>query len=340
MVGPFTLSTKGLDGIVLTLTKRKGSSIAGVVVDPRGRPVEGAHVNLDRGRADYLIDSGRAESQSDGSFKIEELVSGAYGVLLTAPGVTTFSNLDEVARLDVGEGQAVTGLRLVLGADKGGLVIAGRVIDASGKPVESVDILASGPTDGRTRTDENGRFMLTGLEEGKYYLHATYAASRPDYSPAQLNNVEAGATDVVIELQRKARIEGRVIRADTGEPVPAFEVFLLLGGATHVEPRIFMNRRAVRNAEGRFTRTVRPRRGDCDGQSAGLHARLSDTRTYRTRNGEHRAALGAGGRHLRGESLTSPARLCRRQGSTLAKSRTPRPRSEAWRAATRKAASQ
>ena len=259
VLGPLTVTEKGLAGLELQLTKPKTASIAGSVVDAKGRPVAKAHIHLERGQEDYLVGSGRTETAANGAFCVENVAAGEYGILVTPPEQTTFNKDDEVMRVTLKEGQALTGLRLVLGADKGGLAIAGRVVDTSGKPVDNVQVSTFGPVRETAESGKDGTFLITGLREGVYSLSAHRARrewSDPQYSSVSVQNVRAGTMDVEIILQGVGAVEGRVLRADTGEPFTDFELFVSNGGADRFSSRLLMNGQQVKHPEGRFSREI------------------------------------------------------------------------------------
>ena len=259
MLGPLVLPPEGVNGLVLKLAIPRNCRIAGVAVGSDGLPLGGAGVYLDRGDMDYLVDSGHTEASSDGSFLLDNLAPGEYGVLLTRPGRKMFSNRDEVARVELADGQKLTGLRLVLGGDKGGFAIAGRVVDTSGNPINQVVVSASGPNHEEGRTREDGRFEITGLLDGVYSLNADHMnvnTGSPKYSQAGVRNVQAGTLDVEIVMQGKGMVEGRVVQADTGEPLSDFELYVCNGGADRFSSRLLINGQRMREVDGRFSREI------------------------------------------------------------------------------------
>jgi protocatechuate 3,4-dioxygenase beta subunit len=85
-----------------------------------------------------------------------------------------------------------------------------------------VDLLAHAADDG-TPTDAEGRFTLTGIEgNDEFHVVAVHA----DFAAGIARNVRAGATDVRVELAAPARVTGRAVADEDGEPLPAFVVEL------------------------------------------------------------------------------------------------------------------
>lgn len=105
-----------------------------------------------------------------------------------------------------------------------GMIIAGRVVDPSRRGVPGIEIEAlsqSGTLNstGLARSGPQGEFLLEGLAEGIYTLRVT--AGHYDAHPLQ--RVEAGKTDVLVELFEQATVTGKVVDP-RGQPVASFVV--------------------------------------------------------------------------------------------------------------------
>ena len=256
MQGPYELTERGLSGLVLTLDEEKKSSISGTVVDPKGRPIKGAAVRLQRGKADYMVHTGDAETKADGSFTIENLVAGEYSILVLPSTNSTWSELDEVDRVTLGIAEKRAGLRLVLGADKGGKAISGYVVDSAGKPIEGVEVVAMGDVHEKGCSGKDGSFVITGLTEGPYVLTAMALAGHRNFGHTQMPRISTDTNDVEVVMLERSQAEGRVLRADTGEPIAGYELFVRGGKAEQYDAALLMNREEVHNAEGKFTRDL------------------------------------------------------------------------------------
>ena len=183
------------------------------------------------------------------------------------------------------EGEKVEHFDLVL--MRGG-VITGRITDSSGQPLvrQHIELIKIGD-DGKPQsrpfnhpgikmTDEQGVYRITRVPEGRYlvssgltqsermgmpiprkaYYSQTFHPGVTDQSEARIVGVTEGAetADVDIVLKETIKtysIKGRVVRADTGEPVEGIEIFCSThrGGGGVTGPRSQGSRS---NSDGEF----------------------------------------------------------------------------------------
>ncbi|MFO7973202.1 MAG: carboxypeptidase regulatory-like domain-containing protein [Candidatus Hydrogenedentota bacterium] len=217
-VGPLKIGETGLEGIKLVL--EPGAAIEGEVVDTRGNPMPNIHVNA-QGEGHGSGDS----TDTYGRFSIEGLAPGVYQLSMYdygRYGATT--RIENVQRVTVPATGTLEGIRLVFRPQQGPM-IAGRVIDRSRNPIAGVSVNAHGEDDhsshGHTRTDEEGRFELTGLKPGPHRIHAYDQR----YTRMQERLVaETGDRNIEIVLAGKGTVEGRVVDARTGQPIKHFQV--------------------------------------------------------------------------------------------------------------------
>jgi len=129
----------------------------------------------------------------DGSFRLTGLAPGKTTIYLSNPGQTNgFSiarielNGAEVAGgVDVGAGQQITGVRLVLSYGAG--VIRGRVKIQGGNLPDSTPLIVSardattlGPSSSKSaRVDARGLFVIQGLADGEYELTLMVVGNAP-----------------------------------------------------------------------------------------------------------------------------------------------------------------
>ncbi|OFW05993.1 MAG: hypothetical protein A3H96_00200 [Acidobacteria bacterium RIFCSPLOWO2_02_FULL_67_36] len=234
-----------------------------VITAATGRPPGGAVVTLES--SDRKI--GRTEMVDDtGRFELNGLPSGTYELRASAPGFVAGEVDDDRSRanitgLRVSAGQVRDGIILHLTA---GAIISGRVVDASGEPVDGVPVyamrveFAAGkerlvPVAGRPRlTDDRGAYRVFGLGAGDYFLLAapgafspgdrsraelpgyplTFLPHSPDAAHAQQLRVKAGeetsVEDLVITQVRSYDLFGTVID-ERSRPAPNADVIVLPG---------------------------------------------------------------------------------------------------------------
>lgn len=261
-----------LDDTRVAWTARPGTRVTGLiiylspaidyhgkVVSASGAPVAGAGVKLlEAARSEQALEGlpDRFTTDARGEFTFH---APDYAVLeASARGHGTGR-----AVLD-GAAQSSHKLTIRLPAagspPPGRLTIAGRVVDASGRPVEGAAVLAV-PAEGHgpggvsagsdvriaaaATTEEDGRFLLRGIDPGRYQVRA----SQPGHGDAA-TEADGGDRDVKLQLPDAGRIAGRVVDS-AGAPVPAFSVIVRRGDAGLQAPVVATA--SVVDAEGRFT---------------------------------------------------------------------------------------
>lgn len=195
------------------LTLRSGGTVAGTVVDPAGKPVEGA-----------VVVSGALAVKTDatGAFRLPGVPVGAAAVEAFSKELAARS---DSVRVKKGETAQVP-LRLARAA-----AITGTVIDEkTRRPISGVRVSAAaggmtlrGPEPGRrVRTDAKGKFRLVGLRPRGYAIRA----AKTDYLPVTMPGIVAGVStpgSAAIALQKAASLSGRVTD-ETGKAVPGARV--------------------------------------------------------------------------------------------------------------------
>ncbi len=191
----------------------KAAGISGRVTNTEGRPVSGAIVNVTpTGTKDGNPGHGRGgmqdQTESDGTFLIEGLDPGTYGVSVAAAGyrnaeapTVTIINDSDVAAVDV---------RL-----EPGRTVRGRVLDANGNGIAGAMVLtaaAGAPPSGRdsmpSTTDVNGTFVITAPADGLIDLTAVATG----FPPARAVSVQPqDGVDIVLRAPRGGRIRVTVV---------------------------------------------------------------------------------------------------------------------------------
>ena len=176
--------TDHIDFNMEKLTPGSGS-ISGRVVDEAGHPILMAIVYAQASGEPYFY--GKAETDPDGHFIIKELKTSRYTVQVIAEGYLSEYYQDvydvtaalRVAVTEPNESK-LEEIRLSVGGSISGIVIDQKDQPILGAQVQVIwapaDTIMERPEYKReiiSKTDENGRYTLRGLEPGDYYVSAT-----------------------------------------------------------------------------------------------------------------------------------------------------------------------
>lgn len=241
----------------------RGAAITGTLIDTQGVPVAGVPIQVERqeelldmpammagfsGIANvlnqYLGDGPRrVVSGADGRFQFFPLGAGRYKLTISEKGFLPLSRdtaVDWNETTDLGEVAVYRGK-----------AISGIVRNLDGQPVQGAEVFAfkeggnfmnmggqiSDFVTGRkkVKSDRDGFFFMGGLSAGKYTLTATLKGHASDSARA----VETGADDVEFALAPGIFFTGRVISAESSEPIAG--ALVSVGGA-----------RARTDKDGRF----------------------------------------------------------------------------------------
>ncbi|HUW19983.1 MAG TPA: carboxypeptidase regulatory-like domain-containing protein [Sedimentisphaerales bacterium] len=224
----------------------------GKVSDANGQPIEGAKIKLyglTVSPATFTFDVNLVQELSsgkDGTFTIEAArdesqLTGQAVILVEKDGLAvSWANWHKRQNIDV---------ELKLGEPK---VLAGRVVDESGNPVQGADVMLSFMMIGgrfdrymvgkvseklfADTTDAEGRFSfgripteataeLLAKKPGRATISTfdptTYRGGGLSYSP--------GCEDIKIEMPVEAKVEGVVVEKNTGKPVGGVRVMVTRG---------------------------------------------------------------------------------------------------------------
>ena len=242
------------------------ATLAAEIVDENGAPVANASVSVrptDGGMA-AMIRAQHERTDDAGACTFASLDAGDYLVEAMASGRTADRIRTHVprqeqptrVRLTLREGGVVTGV--VHGPD-GNPLAGARVAHHPGGEIPLIGDLASqlgpeylqGIASQGAKTDEQGRFRLTGLADDGAFL---VVGAHDDYSVGIARDVQMGDSDVVVTLQPQTSLTGRVVAADTGRPLPEFTA--VLTRTWFLVMQMPVKREVVRDADGAFTLTA------------------------------------------------------------------------------------
>jgi len=243
---PVLVRDEGVEDLVIKLDTERSASIAGIVVDGHGRPLENVGVHASTNEPS-MTGWRPVNTDQAGKFAIASLSPGTYTLQLSAPNTWNFSSHGNNESVTLREGEKRTGVRLVMAVDDA-LAIEGRVTDAGGKPIHQAHVGASGPTHGYTNTDKDGRYKIVGLKEGTYHVYANHHA----HSSENLPQVAAGSKNVDFQLAGRGSIEGRVVSAATGDPVVDFQIAHTKGEHAQVQPWMLRQLAHNHDTDGQF----------------------------------------------------------------------------------------
>lgn len=299
---------------------QKGAVVEGVVVNAlTGEPLRRVEVGLLRlndyqggpvrmtaqpaqGAPEAVREAGgplATVTGADGSFRFENVPDGTYGIQLQRKGLLLSRARPGLSpmRIEVRGGAPVRGLRFAMAPMA---VIAGKVVDDEGEPVEGAQLallrrswdggrLRWAPTGPFASTDDRGEFRLPGIRPGKYLLlvKPPYLATMPGLA---LRTVYAGAyyPDAADLNQAKPltvaagqEITGLTLRLRT-VPARSISVAVLLPDGTPAQgafvSAVPVDRDWIPTGEGRVLPGEAPGRFVIDGLAPGryrLVARLA-----------------------------------------------------------------
>ncbi|MCL2119028.1 MAG: M56 family metallopeptidase [Planctomycetaceae bacterium] len=258
-----------------TMILFSGLPLKGKVVDAQGKPVEGVLVYTDaakwdeRGNRNY----GTTRTDANGEFLFEncspngELNRIEIGVCPKdfAPQFTSLAQL-------------TADMKPVVFTLKPGKKLTIRAMDKEGQPIEGLSVVPRrwnnrsffkffdndvNDVIDLAKTDANGLFVWNNAPEGEFVFEVS-GWGRKDYQNHELKSAQLkfGDEENVFTFKPLIHATGNVTDAETGEPIPAFEVtewFTFKSGSGLT--REFGSQPAK---DGKFTRTVGHRFGEFD----------------------------------------------------------------------------
>jgi protocatechuate 3,4-dioxygenase beta subunit len=237
----------------------KSASVSGRVT-VTGKPAAGITV-VAIARGSFLENrtAGKTTTDEEGNFRLGGLPAGSLNIIPVAKSLAVGpdSKTNELGQtVNVAEGEAITKVDFALFR---GSVVTGKITDAQGNPIigERVNVVRSGDVEepsqmallggGRNRTDDRGIYRVYGLSPGNYKVSVGQAPGTSSisvmgrgtsqYPRTFYPNVQDETKATVLELSEAEVVanvditlakegssysaSGRVIDADSGQPVPA-----------------------------------------------------------------------------------------------------------------------
>ena len=226
----------------LEIVMQEGFAIAGVLVDPDGKPL--SQVALQAAPAEPRPgeeEGGNGWTDQQGRFTISGLAPGNYKLTVAPWGGSNQGWVIDGAQTYAA---GANGLRIVAGR---GVTISGVLVDDTGKPVAGGWINATAKKDTQprgTQSKEDGTFEVSGLETGAVYTLHGNAQGRVNVA---LENVAAGSRDVRLVVAKGLACGGRVIDA-TGKAVANRQIMFTSEDGKH-------SQWTQTDEEGRFAAT-------------------------------------------------------------------------------------
>lgn len=228
----FELSPGEETAVILQLIA--GANVRGIVVDEAGLPLANAEVKVANSQP-WMPSAGnvKTETDADGEFLLTGLAPGTREIQATLDGRLRVNS----DKLELADGDEISDLRLTL---KIGASIRGVVRYPDGKPAADAPVEAEflqrqsfggfgrtrRRTGGEATTGEDGSFMITGLNDGRFTLRAQHEHLEGDAAAtwrATAENVEGDAQPVELVLSGPIPFNGKVVD-DLGEAITVFEI--------------------------------------------------------------------------------------------------------------------
>ncbi|MEZ6196548.1 MAG: carboxypeptidase-like regulatory domain-containing protein [Planctomycetota bacterium] len=224
--GAISIDEKQTVDVVIGL--EKGVALRGEVLDDGGNPLEGATVLVVDQQARALDPTEQIERElktgPDGKFEFPHINPGYKQVTAWKDGYATVTQPSVFLNPDSGAEYLTFRLGL-------GVVLVGIVEDEAGAPIADA-IISAEPMNRRpdrnvvlgnyppVKSGEDGRFAFLGVKEGAYRL----TVIRTGYQMVRRSAANTGPDPVRIQMRRTAVVRGRVLDAETGEPVEKFKL--------------------------------------------------------------------------------------------------------------------
>jgi peroxiredoxin/uncharacterized GH25 family protein/5-hydroxyisourate hydrolase-like protein (transthyretin family) len=206
-----TFSRESLRAGKAVLVLEPGIAVAGVINDSAGKPIADAEVALtDLGQPPKKQTT---RTDTKGAFGFVSTQGGEFHLIVQAKGYAPGHKPVEVER----------DLKPIPFALAKATPLKGRIVDNTGQPVEGATVAVQSWNELQllnwsATTDAEGRFSWDSAPDGA----ASFSAVKPGYNTVSFN---AGAGDEqTIAMTQAFRLAGKVIDAETKEPIKSFNL--------------------------------------------------------------------------------------------------------------------
>ena len=192
----------------------KQLNITGQVLDRNGEPIEGALVAQGADRKTLFFPS--TKTDSEGRYTFENISPGDIVLTVQAPGYSPDSMRFIVDRQ----------LPSIIFRLEPGHTIKGRIVDPNNKPVEGATVSADTWHEFRsltweTETDANGQFVWNDAPKDELTINI----NKWRYIIIRNYSIKASEKEYVITMNPELVIHGKVVDANSGEPVNDFRFY-------------------------------------------------------------------------------------------------------------------
>lgn len=202
--------------------------IAGRLLDLEGAPIAGAHTRLERsGPGDLVLNSNI--TGADGVYRIAHIPAGLRDAESLADGFVSGKRIG----IDVVAGKVTAGVDFILRPSP---EISGRVLDASGQPLESVRVRGwpvGGGMSARAESGPDGRFTLLLPEDARYSLGATHTGFEELSSNEGKFTFGPGTDDAELVMHRAMQVTFIVRDSTTDAPITRFGIKVIRVRSEH-----------------------------------------------------------------------------------------------------------
>jgi uncharacterized GH25 family protein len=254
-VGP-----QGRSGLVLRL-ERLAEATVEAKIDTKGLEKYLAALLLEANlfqRVDGGSNGNSVRIAPNGVATFKNVLPGQYYIYVTHNNFGTSYCESEDFTVPPGNKEVAFSMPCIEG---GTATIAGRVMNESGEPIAGAKATMFGAEGvvGEVATDAEGRFLIENVPLRNNYLSVTAAGHL-----SKTVGVASDGTEIEVRLAVGTYLYGRVVDAETGEPVPLFELHSLTHNGEYSEDeamRILLaqggSTSMSNQGDGRFCREVR-----------------------------------------------------------------------------------